>query len=426
MKILIIHYRYYITGGPERYLFNLKKSLEDRGHEIVVFSRKLSQNVHNEYENYWVDNIGKSDSIFYNQTKKNFSTYVDMLFREFYSPNCKQALKRLIQDTHPDICYLLVYKGVFSPSVIDACKEMNLPIVNRISDYNPMCCACSLYRDGNFCDDCYHDADLSCLKHRCVKGSLVLSAVRYISMRFQLWKKFNDKIDAFVCTNGFMRDQFLERGLASDDKLYVIPTFFHETEEICRLNKSLPNHKILKLLYIGNIDESKGIYDLLKALSIVASKRQDFHLDIVGGLHKSENDKMLAIIKDLDIDKFVSFMPFKSDGKVFEYYMTTDVTILPARWPENLPNTLVESIFFHRPVVVPKGGSFLYTTSSDVAFYYDSCSAESLAKIIENILSNRNEIKIKSGCCEQFFTAHYSEKQHIESLINLFNKYIKK
>lgn len=33
MKIALVNYRYFISGGPERYLFNIKSLLEARGHE---------------------------------------------------------------------------------------------------------------------------------------------------------------------------------------------------------------------------------------------------------------------------------------------------------------------------------------------------------------------------------------------------------
>ena len=38
MRILIVNYRYFISGGPEKYMFNIKKMLEDNGHEVIPFS----------------------------------------------------------------------------------------------------------------------------------------------------------------------------------------------------------------------------------------------------------------------------------------------------------------------------------------------------------------------------------------------------
>ena len=36
MRILIVNYRYFISGGPEKYMFNIKKMLEDNGHEVCL------------------------------------------------------------------------------------------------------------------------------------------------------------------------------------------------------------------------------------------------------------------------------------------------------------------------------------------------------------------------------------------------------
>ena len=44
MKIALVNYRYFISGGPERYYFNIKEVLEQHGHTVVPFSIKNSRN----------------------------------------------------------------------------------------------------------------------------------------------------------------------------------------------------------------------------------------------------------------------------------------------------------------------------------------------------------------------------------------------
>ena len=44
MRICIVHYRYFVHGGPERYLFGVKELLEARGHEVIPFSVRYSRN----------------------------------------------------------------------------------------------------------------------------------------------------------------------------------------------------------------------------------------------------------------------------------------------------------------------------------------------------------------------------------------------
>lgn len=44
MKIILVNYRYFISGGPERYYFNIKEILERNGHVVIPFSVKNSRN----------------------------------------------------------------------------------------------------------------------------------------------------------------------------------------------------------------------------------------------------------------------------------------------------------------------------------------------------------------------------------------------
>ena len=55
MKICLINYRYFVSSGPERYLFGLKRLLEQRGHEIVPFSVRYRANEASPYSGYFVE-----------------------------------------------------------------------------------------------------------------------------------------------------------------------------------------------------------------------------------------------------------------------------------------------------------------------------------------------------------------------------------
>ena len=54
MRILLVNYRYFISGGPEKYMFNIKTMLENQGHEVIPFSIHSNKNVATEYSKYFV------------------------------------------------------------------------------------------------------------------------------------------------------------------------------------------------------------------------------------------------------------------------------------------------------------------------------------------------------------------------------------
>ena len=58
MRILLVHYKYYVSGGADRYMFNIKSALEGRGHEVIPFSVHSALNEKTEYEKYFVKPIG--------------------------------------------------------------------------------------------------------------------------------------------------------------------------------------------------------------------------------------------------------------------------------------------------------------------------------------------------------------------------------
>ena len=420
MKILLIHYRYFISGGPERYMFNVKKSLEEKGHKVIPFSIKNSQNVASEYENYFVENICNSDEVFVNNYPKNLKTYLDLIGREFYSFKVSRCLKKLIIKTKPDVCYLLVYKRALSPSVVSICHKYKIPIINRISDYNPVCGNGSLYRDGSFCDLCLKN-EWNCLKHKCVKNNFTYSLMRYLSIKFHKLLKIDSKINYYICTNKFMAEMMEKYGY-NKNKLVVLPTFFKETKKSKLLRSENNVKNKVKFLFIGNIDESKGIYDLLKAICLLDKEKYDFELNIVGGLHQEEINKVKNIIDENNLNNKVKIIPFIKSDDVYNYYVDSNVCILPTRWVENLPNTLIESLYFNRPVVVPNFGSFKYTVDDSVAFKFKPLSCESLKECIENIILNSDVIKQKSINCQHWFAKNFSEEYHIKQLIDIFSK----
>ena len=115
------------------------------------------------------------------------------------------------------------------------------------------------------------------------------------------------KISGYVCTNGFMKEMMMRRGYDSR-KLQVVPTFFREKPEYAVVDKAMRfDFDILRLLYIVNIDESKGIYDLVEAMEILKRRTSAFHLSIVGGLHEEENQRMLELLARKRLTGHVTF-----------------------------------------------------------------------------------------------------------------------
>ena len=87
MRVLIVNYRYFISGGPEKYMFNIKSVLEKNGHEVIPFSIKSNKNVKTEYEKYFVEPIGGRDVVYFDEVKIDTSITIEKYL--FFS--CKKG-----------------------------------------------------------------------------------------------------------------------------------------------------------------------------------------------------------------------------------------------------------------------------------------------------------------------------------------------
>lgn len=45
MKIVLVNYRYFFSGGPERYMFNIKQLLEEEGHDYYTVKCLVKLNI---------------------------------------------------------------------------------------------------------------------------------------------------------------------------------------------------------------------------------------------------------------------------------------------------------------------------------------------------------------------------------------------
>ncbi len=256
MKILLINYRFFLSGGPEKYMFGVKALLESHGHTVIPFSIHSKKNVKSEYEHYFADPIGSEDQVYYEEYKKTPKTVLQMLDRQFYSLSVKKKLERLIKDTKPDVCYLLHHFSKLSPSVIDACKRYHIPVVMRVSDFLLACPSDHLLRNGKICEECLQGSFLQAVKHRCVKNSLAGSVIKVSAMYFHRFIKIYRKVSYVVAPSSFTISKLKLK--LPKIRFVHIPTFVNPTE---KYNPKLGNYA----LYAGRIEEEKVITTLIKA-----------------------------------------------------------------------------------------------------------------------------------------------------------------
>ena len=409
MKVLIVNYRYFISGGPEKYMFNIKKVLEENGHEVIPFSIHSNKNVETKYSKYFVEPIGSRNDTYFDEVKKTPKSIMQMLSRSIYSLEVKKAIKKEIKEVKPDIVYIIHFVNKLSPSVIKGAKEMGVPVVLRLSDYFLLCPRFDFLRDKKICEDCLTKGYRCCIKNRCVKGSLFASLVRVFSMKFHNMIKIYDKVDAFVTPSKFLMNKLVANGFDSK-KMNHIPTFTTSVKD------TTTNEVGEYGLYFGRVAEEKGVDTLVKAYE----QLPNLNLKIMGDDNTEEAIKLKKYIKEKNINN-IEFLGFKTGRDLEDIIQKSKYVFIPSIWYDNLPNTALEAFQYYKPVIASNIGSLPeLVTDGYNGYLFETANIDDLIGKINTI--EKQDIKQMGNNSHQKLIEDFSMQKHYEKLIELFEK----
>ena len=419
MKILFANYRYFISGGPERYMFNLTDQLLAKGHEVIPFSIHYSKNVSTPFSQYFVEPLGGRDEVYFDQQKKSFKTVSRTLSRLFYSSEVEKAVCRMVDDHEPQIAYVLHYLRKFSPALLVGLKKRSIPIVVRLSDYAMLCPQAHLLRDNQPCTLCVHGNILPSVQYRCMKGSLAASTLNMLATWYHRNRHFFDLIDCFVCTNDFMYNMMLDAGYP-ENKLVCIPTFTN-------IEHFFPNTGYVKsdyFAYCGRLTELKGVHVILEAIAHIKKKNcADVRLKIAGTGDPEYVDACRRQVANRELETNVEFVGELNTEQLPGFLANALFSVVPSLWFENLPNSLIESLACGTPVIASNIGSLSGCIDNGRnGFLFIPGDSLDLAEKMAHCLENETLLNTMAMNARIEAEAEYSSVKHINKLLRVFNE----
>jgi glycosyltransferase involved in cell wall biosynthesis len=412
MRIILSNYRYFISGGPERYLFAIKKILEEEGHQIFPFSVRSTKNEPSEYSDYFLAPIGSDNSTYFHEYKMNLRTASKIVARQFYSPEGFFKARGMTNRVDADLVYSLHFLNKMSPSVLDGFKSMGLPVIVRISDFSVICPQGHLFTDGKICEACISDGFFQAVKRHCVKKSLGGSFIKACAWGFHRILGSLERVDAWVFPSNFTRSKFIEAGM-DDRKLHFLPTFIDA--KAC-----MPDFESQKyLLYFGRIVEEKGLHLLLKAYSRLTNNKPP--LLIIGDRDDSDYSKTLVKQYNHEV-KFLNFMP---KAKLESYIKRALAVVIPSVWYDNLPNVLLEAYAWGKPVIAPNHGCFNdFVHHETTGLLYAPQNEDALAERLDWAWHNRASLKDYGKAARDYVLKYHAPEKHYEGLLALFRSLV--
>lgn len=120
------------------------------------------------------------------------------------------------------------------------------------------------------------------------------------------------------------------------------------------MNPNCKAQSPVRFLFLGEIGQRKGVFDVIRALTIHKADLEGKIVLRIGG-NKNE-EQLLSAIKAGGLEKMVSFEGFAIGDKKIELLNWADVYILPS-FNEGLPISILEAMSYSMPIIAtPVGG----------------------------------------------------------------------
>ena len=193
----------------------------------------------------------------------------------------------------------------------------------------------------------------------------------------------------------------------------------YKREDTCK-------NDIVRLLYTGRIDRSKGLFEMVNALSLLINDGIKVELHFVGWA--SENDTIVKEILDRSskkkINKFIYFHGYQPLGdKLFSFYKKSDIYLIASIGNEGFPRTIWEAMAHSLPVIATKIGSIPHFLSNERdSLLINPKSEKELFYAIKRIILDKDLRRkiIKNGFqLSTFQTLENRSKEFIEHIKNL-------
>lgn len=319
MKILLVNKFLHPKGGAETYVLQLGKMLEEMGHEVQYFGMEHPDRILGNRAEAYTRNMDFH--------KDPWRKKLGYGFRVIYSREARKKLRLVLEDFQPDVCHLNNYHYQLTPSILLELRRWRRKhpcrVVCTAHDYQLICPNHMCFCRGAVCDKCLEGHFWSCVRGRCIHGSLLKSLAGAVEGYFWHGSRAYDALDTVICCSHFLKEK-LDRDPRFRKKTVVMHNFV-------RPGSGETGEKKDYVLYFGRYDGEKGIRQLVRA----ARELPQIPFVFAGSgpleslLAEAGNIRNVGFLQGSELSRLVAEARF---------------TVCPSIWWENCPFSVLESL----------------------------------------------------------------------------------
>ena len=200
-------------------------------------------------------------------------------------------------------------------------------------------------------------------------------------------KKENFKDIKIIVETNSMKAELESLGV----RVFNIFPNFKSKFDVPFLEQKYPK-KTLKLVFFSRIDEMKGIYDLMEAVSQINKERVRFTLDIFGLISINYDEKrfkdLLSSNKEIRYFGKLNLVESKDYSLLSKY----DLHVFPTKYSEGFPGTLIDFFIAGVPTLSSNFARAYDILSDSNSFFFERGSVDDLKRMLLYIYDNQEEL----------------------------------
>jgi glycosyltransferase involved in cell wall biosynthesis len=336
VRILHVNKFLYRRGGAESYMLDLAQLQRRAGHTVELFGMSHPDNL---------EDLSLSDT---------FPSYVELEpaphgvaglaagARMVWSPQSARGMTRALQRFRPDVVHCHNVYHQLSPSILAAVRRAGVRCVMTLHDYKLACPSYQMLDHGRLCDACVEGSALNAARRRCKGGSTVASTLLAVESSVHRAVRAYDAVDVFISPSRFLAGVMARTGLASE-RLVVLNHFVDVVPRPASTRRS-------GFVFAGRLSAEKGVDNLIRAMALLPPSTR---------LHVAGDGPLRSDLEALALEVApgqVTFHGRLDKDALREVVATSVASVVPSRWHENQPMTILESYASEVPAVVTSLG----------------------------------------------------------------------
>jgi len=189
--------------------------------------------------------------------------------------------------------------------------------------------------------------------------------------------------------------------------------------------RSRPDDAEARVLFLGALNEGKGVLDVIRATQLGRANRSQFHVHMVGAWASEEfREEAEMLIAEKELENTIQFPGPISGNEKWQAYADADLFVFPSHYQsENFPLVLIEAMAFGLPIVSTTWrGIPQLVGNSGAAILCDINSPEQYADAIEDVLKNSDRRQQIIESARKHYENNYTREKFVGAMEEVFRE----